>query len=360
MQSGFSALDLFSGARGLTLGMKEAGILPIAGVERNPDACATYRRHTPDSEHNHADANTLSFKKYAGSVDIVYGGPPCQPFSSGGLRLANDDSRDGIPAFLNAVAITEPQAVLIENVPGLLTSTVRPYFDSILERLRLLGYRVSWELMHSGDYGVPQKRRRVIIVGLRDRYFRFPRPSWGQEAGIPHPASGDYIGAEPIGVAPNSPVFFAPVVDLRRSPYAGHVFKGGGRPVDLTGPCHTVYASAGGNKTHWIDVENVVPAYHAHLMAGGAPREGVVPGARRMSVEESAIIQTFPADFVFEGSRSSQYTQVGDAVPPLLASVLGRALVAHLEDHTLSDNLYYPAHPGAVPLFDGQANVVNA
>jgi DNA (cytosine-5)-methyltransferase 1 len=95
-------------------------------------------------------------------------------------------------------------------------------------------------------------------------------------------------------------------------------------------PCHTILASAGGNKTHFFDPLGLVPAYHAHLMKGGKPRTGTLPRARRLTVTESAIIQTFPKGMAFCGPRSAQYHQVGDAVPPLLAESIGRAVVAQL------------------------------
>ena len=107
---------------------------------------------------------------------------------------------------------------------------------------------------------------------------------------------------------------------------------GGGRPIDLSAPCHTILASAGGNKTHFLDTQSEVPPYHRHLWGGGAPRAGTLPGSRRLSVKESALIQTFPKTMKFAGSRSSQYTQVGNAVPPRLASVLAYALATTLSE----------------------------
>jgi len=128
-----------------------------------------------------------------------------------------------------------------------------------------------------------------------------------------------------------SKVTFAKRPDLRPSPYDGHLFNGGGRAIDLAVPSHTILASAGGNKTHLLDTENVVPAYHRHLVRGGQPRAGTLRGGRRLSVEESAALQTFPRGMKFCGSRSSQYAQVGNAVPPGLGKVLGKALVENLK-----------------------------
>ena len=172
-----SAIDLFSGPGGLTLGMTRAGLVPVAGVERNRDACLTYKRHTPDSEHHCADVRDVDFRRcMQGPIDVVYGGPPCQPFSYGGVRKAHQDDRDMIPAFLAVVDAVQPAALLIENVPGLLTKATKPYFTAVVVMLEKLGYRTTWKELHSADYGVPQKRRRLFIVGMRDQFF----PSLGR------------------------------------------------------------------------------------------------------------------------------------------------------------------------------------
>jgi DNA (cytosine-5)-methyltransferase 1 len=125
-------------------------------------------------------------------------------------------------------------------------------------------------------------------------------------------------------------VTYAKRPQLRPSPYDGLLFNGGGRPIDLSAPARTILASAGGNKTPFYDVGEVVPLYHEHLRSGGTPREGRVPAARRLTVAECAALQSFPEDMVFVGTRSSQYTQVGNAVPPLLAEAIGRAVAAAL------------------------------
>jgi DNA (cytosine-5)-methyltransferase 1 len=160
--------------------------------------------------------------------------------------------------------------------------------------------------------------------------LRFPAPTHGPGTSNSHVTTLAVIGPSPIGDPPNCPVKFAKFPDLRPSPYAGHIYNGGGRPIDPFGPCHTILASAGGYKTHWFDTQGVAPEYHAHLKAGGTPRVGIVPGARRMSVEESALVQTFPKEMKFVGRKSSQYTQVGDAVPPALAYIVGLAVSLQL------------------------------
>jgi DNA (cytosine-5)-methyltransferase 1 len=130
----------------------------------------------------------------------------------------------------------------------------------------------------------------------------------------------------PTGEPNPAIVTYALRPSLRPGPYHGHLYNGGGRPVDLARPAPTLLASMGGNKTPWVDTLGVVPEYHAHLLAGGEPRSGRVPGARRITVEEAAQLQGFPKGAVFAGPRSSQYRQVGNAVPPLLAEHIGRAL----------------------------------
>lgn len=329
------AVDLFSGPGGLSLGLRRAGFNIVANVEINKDAMATYITHDTESEHFNQNIQTVSFEKYKGKVDLLAGGPPCQPFSVGGLRKAELDSRDMVPEYIRCLQEIQPAAFIMENVPGLTQKKIRPYFEWILAQLTACGYLVNWALITAADYGVPQKRKRLFILGSKHMVLNFPAPTHGALAGIPHVTALSVLGNEPIGEAPECPVVFAKAPDIRPSPYAGHVYNGGGRPIDPNGPCHTILASSGGYKTHWIDALNVAPEYHAHLMAGGAPWIGEVPGARRLSVQECALIQTFPAGMEFSGKRSAQYKQVGDAVPPDLAFVIASAVYEQLQGRKL-------------------------
>ena len=321
-------IDLFSGAGGLSLGLTSAGFDVIACVEVKKDAAATYALHHPDCEIFNADVRNVDFGRFRGQVDVVAGGPPCQPFSLGGHRKADKDSRDMIPEFYRCLDEVRPETFIMENVPGLMQKGVAPYFEEVLRRFKSLGYYLTYGVLNAADYGVPQGRRRLIVLGNLKGPLQLPVPTHGPGRNHPWVTTSDVIDInKPFGEPPNCPVKYAKCPDLRRSPYAGQIYNGGGRPLDPHAPSHTILASSGGHKTHWVDTLGVAPEYHAYLQAGGEPRDGIVPGARRLTVEESMVIQSFPLDMTFIGRRSSQYAQIGDAVPPLLAEAVGRSVI---------------------------------
>jgi DNA (cytosine-5)-methyltransferase 1 len=152
-------------------------------------------------------------------------------------------------------------------------------------------------------------------------------PPGNPDARVP---AGAVLGIKPLGEPNPSKIVFAKNPDLRPNPYHGHLFNGGGRAIQLDKPSPTILAAAGGNKTHFLDLEDHIPAYHAHLRNGGAPVSGELPGARRITVAESAALQSFPQGMTFAGRRSSQYTQVGNAVPPKLAQAVAEEVVGTL------------------------------
>lgn len=314
-----TTIDLFSGAGGLSLGLHAAGISTVFAVEIMPDAAATYRSLFPHAGLHQGDVRSVDFRTFRG-VDLVAGGPPCQPFSSGGLRRGDQDLRDFLPEFVRAVLEVKPRAFLMENVPGL--AKFDHYLRHVLaplEGLYSIGQPV---VVNAADFGVPQSRRRLVIIGTRDG-TPFRLPTGGSDYLMP---AGAVLRSAPFGEPNSSKVVYAKRPDLRPNPYHGHLFNGGGRAINLDRPAPTILAAAGGNKTHFLDTLNLIPEYHRHLMRGGEPRSGELEGARRITVAESAALQSFPAWVTFAGRRSSQYTQVGNAVPPRLAQVIGEAL----------------------------------
>lgn len=325
-------LDGFAGAGGLSLGLQAAGLPVAVAAESSPDAIRTYRRHHPTTEILEGDIAKHQFRRYRGQLAVVAGGPPCQPWSSGGKQLGQADGRDGLGHFVRVVKQIRPVAFLMENVPGLAAPGNLKHLQAFIDELALFGYHASYQILDATTYGVPQRRRRLFVVGISGgRKFEWPPAAYGQGTSRPLRVAGDVVSRGTLVGDPNpSKVTYAKNPVVRPNPFAGLLFNGGGRPLNLAAPAPTVLASAGWNRTPWIDTAGVLPEYHAHLRAGGAPRSGVVPGARRLTVAEAALLQTFPPSLQFEGSRGSQYVQVGNAVRPDLAAAVTRALVQAL------------------------------
>jgi DNA (cytosine-5)-methyltransferase 1 len=324
------ALDIFAGAGGLSIGLEQVMFDVVAGVDWDRDASETFAKAHPSAEVLEGDVSAVSWRQWRNKVDVLVGGPPCQPWSTGGKRLGVADPRDGWPGFIRALRDVKPAAFIAENVAGFGSGAGRHRLESLLNELAALGFCVNARVLNAADYGVPQKRHRLLIVGLRTRPFVFPQPTFGPGRTLPWRTAGEFVGPDPYGVPNPSIVTYARCPDLRPNPYGGQVFNGGGRPIDLSRPAPTLLATMGGNKTPWVDVHRIVPEYHEHLLAGGKPREGRVPGARRITAEEAALLQTFPAGMFFAGGRSSRYRQVGNAVPPVLAAAVGTALLQQL------------------------------
>lgn len=327
---GVRTLDIFAGAGGLSIGLEQAAFDIVAGVEWDRDACETFAKAHPSADVVEGDVSAVGWRRWRGQIDVLVGGPPCQPWSTGGKRLGMADPRDGWPAFLRALREVKPAAFVAENVSGFGTGAGRSNLRNLVAELEALDFYVAAKVLNAADYGVPQKRHRLLIVGLRTRPFVFPAPRFGVGCDHVWRTAGEVVGLEPYGTPNPSIVTYARCPDLRPNPYDGQVFNGGGRPIDLSRPAPTLLASMGGNKTPWVDVQGIVPEYHRYLLAGGVPRDGRVPGARRITVEEAALLQTFPAGMYFAGRQSSRYRQVGNAVPPLLAAAVGEALVEQL------------------------------
>lgn len=326
MTKEFNAIDLFSGAGGLSLGLNMAGWNVHAALEFNETAIETHSLNLPNAKHMCEDVRSINFKQFKG-IDLVAGGPPCQPFSVSGKQLGSNDTRDMIPEFIRAVKEAKPKAFLMENVAGLTTQKFMPYLEAQLLELSKLKYNIQWAVLNAADFGVPQKRLRLFVIGtIKELDFDFPLPTHGSGK-VPYLTVKEALKGTPKDTPNTAKVVYAKNPILRKSPFAGMLLNGKGRPLNMNGVSHTIPATAGGNRTHILDPKGILKEYHEHLLNGGKPRSGEVEGCKRLTVRESARLQTFPDWFNFTGTKSQQYTQIGNAVPPVLASKVAAKLL---------------------------------
>ncbi len=297
-----TVVSLFSGAGGLDLGFTQAGHQVIWANDLFEDAVNTYRMNLGDHIvlQNIYDIPSESIP----DADIVIGGFPCQGFSVANTGRHEDDERNKL--YLQMIRVIKhkrPRFFLAENVKGILSLGKGQVFQNILSDFRSLGYNVQFRLMNAADYGVPQKRYRVVIIGVRnDLHLRYvyPDPTHAEHAtvfchqwvsvaeafeGIPNPDEPNNLSNHVYSK-----------YKLNFNGYLGH------RPIDPNKPAPTVTAR-------------------------GDSRGGVVilphpNGLRRMTCRELATIQSFPLDYHFVGGISSVCRQIGNAVPPMLAKAV--------------------------------------
>ncbi|MCB1225319.1 MAG: DNA cytosine methyltransferase [Verrucomicrobiales bacterium] len=373
------SIELFSGAGGLALGLEASGFEHVALVERNKDACATLRLNRPQWNLIEADVRKVDFAGL-GPVDLVAGGPPCQPFSIGGKARGYDDQRDMFPAAVRAVRELRPKAFMFENVRGLLRQAFHDYveyvrlqltypdfptsqnisWDANLRRLQKhhtskgringLTYQVSIHLADAADYGVPQRRHRVFFVGFRsdlDAKWFFPAPvSSSEELLRQKYVTGSYwrehglsglevppanLRAKVSRVAPDSlfqtctrwKTVRDALVGLPHpkndSDHLNHVYQPGAKSY----PGHT--------GSPWDEPAKALKAGD-HGVPGGENMLNYGNGkVRYFSVRESARIQTFPDEYMFSGSWTESMRQLGNAVPVALAQAVASSIFNHLQ-----------------------------
>lgn len=333
-------LSLFSGAGGLDIGAIQAGAKIVWANDLKEDACESYSHNIGNHIHQ-GDINTLlpMLDEYRGTIDLVIGGPPCQGFSVAGKMDEADERSKLIWSYLQVLEIIQPKAFIMENVKALGTlsrwASVR---TALLGKMQDLGYSVSFCILNASDYDVPQARERIFIVGFKGKGWGIPNLDKMLE---PYKMKAKTVRdslkiLDKAGTGNNKSVCNAKISlthnpVLRKSAYAGMLFNGLGRPIKLDGYSATLPASMGGNKTPIIDEEALynnsrpwVEVYHERLIRDIAiAKKEVVPSyLRRLTVDEARIIQTFPLEYQFSGSQSSQYTQIGNAVPCNLAKAV--------------------------------------
>jgi DNA (cytosine-5)-methyltransferase 1 len=329
----FSFVSLYSGAGGLDLGFFRAGFEPIWANDIDEDAVATYNNTFKRLNTSHAAvAGDISEQELPErhSAKLVIGGPPCQGFSVAGKMDPNDPRSRHVWDFLGVVKHIDPEAFVMENVMGLaLNARWLGLRQALVDRAENeLGYKTTLLTLSASRFGVPQNRERMFLIGFKNGGAVAPVEI---TPNAPRTVSSVLRSLPKYGEPGNDTLCTARVTPakqpvLRRSPYAGMLFNGQGRPLNLDAPAPTLPASMGGNRTPIIDQHQLesggpcwVIGYHRHLWAGGAPYERVPKRLRRLTLQEAAAIQSFPPDMQWAGRLSSQFKQIGNAVPPVLA-----------------------------------------
>ena len=348
MSNGLRAVSLFSGAGGLDVGFERAGYQTIWANEFDHDAAEAWRANRPDNAvamvEGDINEHLSELDALRGKVDVLFGGPPCQGFSVAGKMDPNDQRSTLVWSFMEAVDRVRPHVFLIENVAALARlEKWRSVRDGIVARADELGYDCTWRVHLASDYGVPERRERVMFVGVEkggvpaEEIYEALRAYEKQPRTVRDVLTS--VGAYGTDENPqtcSSHVSLAKSPVMRKSPYAGMLVNGAGRPMNLDGCAPTLPASMGGNKTPIIDQtaledparENWFVSYHRRLLDGEAdPATETVPdAARRLTIAEAAAIQTFPRDYVFAGRKTKQYRQIGNAVPCGLAEAMASAI----------------------------------
>ena len=342
-----TAISLFSGAGGLDVGFEQAGFNTLFANEFDHDAAEAWRMNRPEKKHIMVEGDINDYLKDLSSfndIDVIFGGPPCQGFSVAGKMDPNDERSQLVWRFMDAVKIVHPKVFVMENVAALgKLEKWKNVRAGIVEKGISLDYDISFKVHHTSNYGVPENRDRVIFVGIRkdlgnaDLFYE----RLSQHKAVPVSARDVILSAGKYNTHENpqtctSNVTLASRPVMRRSPYAGMLVNGAGRPIDLDGIAPTLPASMGGNKTPIVDevalhnptTPNWFVTYHAGLIAGtSTPMATKIPDTiRRLTIKECAAIQTFPPGYQFSGRKTKQYRQIGNAVPCQFAKAVASAV----------------------------------
>lgn len=389
MSECFRSVELFTGAGGLALGVSRAGFRHEALVEVDPHACHTIRHNQSlgvwpavDWPLVQRDVRQIDFAALAKDVDLLAGGPPCQPFSLGGKHAGHSDRRNMFPEAARAVRELCPRAFLFENVRGLVRPSFAHYYAYIvlqvtypeisrgadeswrehlarLERYHTHGkrdglyYRVVWRVLNAADYGVPQRRERVFIVGFRaDQGFEwtFPDATHAMDALLADQyVTGDYWGRHGLPRPPTPDRWVSRVRKLRRQPaflpfvepwvttreaLAGLPDPERERDAARRVPNHEHVPGArtyAGHTGSPLDEPAKTLKAGDHGVPGGENMLAYPDGrVRYLTVRESARLQEFPDTFVFDGTRTESMRQLGNAVPVRLGFVLAHDIARRL------------------------------
>lgn len=380
------SIELFAGAGGLALGTSRAGFQHLAVLDWDSDACRTIRKNRNQGFESAKDWNVIEedvskhdFAQYKGKADFVFGGPPCQPFSLGGKHRGHEDERNMFPEAVRAVREIRPVAFMFENVKGLLRQGFANYYNYIIHQLRFptvrrrgdeewidhlarleklhtkgafggLHYNVVYRMLDAADYGVPQHRERVLIVGVRSDLgieFHFPEPTHEGDALLYDKwVSGEYWERHRVPRArlPSVPESLKARVAGLNALWNSAMLKPWRTVRDAISDLPKIAVGQASSKVanHFLNpgarsypghtgspLDEPAKALKAgdHGVPGGENTLRLEDGSvRYFSVRECARLQTFPDEWVFEGSWTESMRQLGNAVPAALAEVVARKL----------------------------------
>lgn len=327
-------IDLFCGIGGLSLGFEQAGFEVVSAIDMWADAVRTYnhnRKEKVAKVMTVEDYNNTMLPEIINDYHIsgIIGGPPCQGFSTVGRRNIDDPRNKMYLEFYKSVKIANPDFFVIENVKGMLTLNKGAFVKDLLERFGTngLGYTISYQLVNAADYGVPQNRYRVFYVGIKNKKFEFPEPfsyKLSAKDGISDLLNSDntHYGSEPQNDYQR--IMRGEQLHPFNQDYTSHteqtvkiisMIPDGGNIRDLPREYWEIrkYNKAF-ERMSSIRPSNTIDTGHRNYFHYAEPR---IPTLR-----ESARLQSFPDNFEVLGTRGSQYKQVGNAVPPMLAKII--------------------------------------
>ena len=339
-------LDLFSGCGGLSMGFERDGYKIVAGIDNDKTSLSTFEFNHEGAKGYCEDLGALNvgsfLKKHdLGKIDLIVGGPPCQGFSISGKRDINDPRNGYYRSFFNFVNLLSPSVFVMENVPNLVSMGQGAYRDQILQLFDSIGYKVKYQILTASSYGVPQNRRRVFFIGVKGRKnsFEFPLVTHGTESN-PLISTKDAISDLPE----DSLLDGVKYISKPKSEYQRLIRQGSKGVYNHQVTIHTdqtvkiismvpdggnfkdlpaKYRSTRNVNIAWTRYSSSRPSYtidtghrhHFHYSYNRVP-----------TVRESARLQSFPDNFKFLGSKTHQYKQVGNAVPPILAQALAASI----------------------------------
>ena len=357
----YTVLDLFSGAGGLSRGFFDAGYDVILGVDNDDTALKTFKANHGNAEamkldlfdHSNIDVIIDYLNSKNIKLDVLVGGPPCQGFSVAGPRDKNDKRNTLYTAMVKLAERVRPQVVVLENVPGMVQTNGGIGAKRVVEDFESIGYKMVPKLLYAPDYGVPQIRKRVFFVGLRDseKEFVFPLPVVDKEHYI---TCEEAIGDLPSLQKEDGRIIYGEEIQNYSTPPQNDYQKKmrarslkvrnhiGSIPIDKTRKMISLVPEGKNYKALPEEYQGIYK-YHEALTRYDSKKPSLTINTGHRShfhykwnriptVRESARLQSFPDDFIFYGNKSEQYCQVGNAVPPMLGQVVAEAILPYLRD----------------------------